>query len=161
MFIHEKYKRADCGEVERHPFTLFKQQTFELASGEIVKIEELYQYHTYGGMLCGYPMDIGWSFDRAVDVAKKRYPHLSAKPAVVAPVISYGRTRKIDREGVAHVVDWEMLPQITTIAVLQRKGSFDSVLAIWFQDQMGLPDADTIEQIKAIPWARHVVENDP
>jgi hypothetical protein len=26
---------------------------------------------------------------------------------------------------------------------------------------MGLPDAETIEQIKAIRWARHVVENDP
>jgi hypothetical protein len=161
MFSLEHSGRVDCGEVERHPFTLFKQQTFELADGEIVKIEELYQHHTYRGMLCGYPMDIDGTFERAVDDAKARFPHLSAKAAVITPVISYGRTQSIDHEGDTSVVDWEMLPQITAIAVLQRKGSFDSVLAIWFQDQMGLPDSDIIDQIKAISWARHVVENDP
>ena len=49
--------------------------------------------------------------------------------------------------------------------------SFNGMAAIWRGAEgphlaecclmMGLPDAETIEQIKAIRWARHVVENDP
>lgn len=156
-----KSNRVDCGEVKRHPFTLFKQQTFELADGEIVKIEELYQHHTYRGMLCGFPMDIDGIFERAVDSAKARFPKLSAKSAVFTPVVSFGRTQSIDHESETRTVEWEMLPQVTTIAVLQRTSSFDSVLAIWFQDQMGLPSAEIIEQIKAIRWTQHFVNNDP
>ena len=158
-------KRVDRGEVKLHPFTLYQQQVISLDCGMEIKIEDLYQYHTYGGMLCGIPMahTHPFQFENAIRIAKRVLPHLLVEKAVIfPPVISTGRTlQKISRDGDTRMVDWEVLPKITTIAALQKTTSFDTVLAIWWQDELGYPDADLIISIKGLDWQINAVELDP
>ena len=164
-FSIEKCIRVDRGEVAIHPFTLFSQQEITLKSDDTVKIADLHQFHTYGGMLAGMPHahTLQFNIDNAVRVAIKVFPAFPAeKFAVFAPVITFGRTlRKMTRDGELQMFPWEMLPKITSIAVLQKTSSFDSVLAIWWQDDLGYPGEDLLASIRTLHWQTHMVEMDP
>lgn len=168
-------ERVDCGEIHRHPFELYAEQTIELDCGISVKIADMYQFHTYGGMLCGFPRKetVDMHIEEAVQVAGRTFPILEVhRLAIFPPVISIGTTiKKASPEMVRRLglgadvkeqrVAWVMLPKITTVAVLQMTTSFDSVLAIWWQGELGYPDANVLDQIRKLSWADHVVENDP
>ena len=156
--------RLDCGTVDFGSLPMFHQKTIALATGELVQLEDLYQFHTYHGWLCGMPTEsyIPGFIDRAVGTAKKIFPqHFHARIAVFAPVISFGRSAGIGSEGPSQLEEWAVLPPVTTIAVLKLTDGFDSVLAIWYQDQVGYPDAAIVNQIQELDWHRHVVEIDP
>jgi hypothetical protein len=168
-------ERIDCGEIRRHPFDLWTEQTIELDCGVSIKIADMHQFHTYGGMLCGFPRKDRTDphIEQAIRVANRVFPNLEIhRAAILPPVISFGVTiKKVSPEMTKRLglgadvqeqrVVWEMLPKITTVAVLQMTTSFDSVLAIWWQSEVGYPDARVLEQIRKLPWADHVVENDP
>jgi hypothetical protein len=168
-------ERIDCGEIRRHPFDLWTAQTIELDCGVSIKIADMHQFHTYSGTLCGFPRRefVDGHIEEAVQVARRIFPRLDIhRLAIFPPVISFGTTiKQVSAEMVRRLglstdikeqrIAWEMLPKITTVAVLQMTTSFDSVLAIWWQGEVGYPDARVLEQIRKLPWADHVVENDP
>lgn len=167
--------RVNCGEVNRHPFELCVEQTIELRTGESVKIGEMNQFHTYGGMLCGFPsrMHADWHMEQALGRAKRLFPNIDIQRAVIfPPEVYFGTTlKKVYPEMAKRLglgvdvkeqrIEWEMLPKITTVALLQMTTSFDSVLAVWWQKELGYPDAQEVEKIKKLAWDEHVVENDP
>lgn len=168
-------ERIDCGEIRRHPFELWTEQTIELDCGVSIKIADMHQFHTYGGTLCGFPRRefVDGHIEEAVQVARRTFPHLDIdRLAIIPPAISFGATiKQVSPEMAKRLglgadmkeqrIAWEMLPKIATVSVLQMTTSFDSVLAIWWQGEVGYPDARVLEQIRKLPWADHVVENDP
>lgn len=168
-------ERLDCGEIDLHPFQLYAEQKIELDCGVSVKISDIYQFHTYGGMLCGNPRPVLLDryVEQSVGVAGRMFPNLDPqRVAIIPPVISFGTTVKTLTPAMArrvglgedvkeHRIAWEMLPKISTVAVLQMTTSFDSVLAIWWQGELGYPDANVLNQICKLNWADHMCESDP
>jgi hypothetical protein len=167
--------RTDCGEIDRHPFELNAVQAIELRSGERIKISEMHQFHTYGGMLCGFPSRVhaDWHMEQALGRAKRQFPNIDIERAVIFPpeVFSGTTVKKVYPEMARRLglssdieeqrIEWEMLPKITTVAQLQMTTSLDSVLAIWWQREIGYPDSKVLAQISNLSWIDHVVENDP
>jgi hypothetical protein len=150
-------ERLDHGVVECHPLSWIPDWNIQLESGEQVRLETIYQYHTYGGLLCGFPHLAETHIEQAIECATRQFPYLSERYALLPPVIQQGRTpRKIYGEMI--LTDWEMLPPITSIAEFLSANSGNGVLAIWFQNQIGLPDANATEQIRKLDWQRHSVE---
>lgn len=168
-------ERIDCGEINRNPFELYAKQPIELDCGISVKISDIHQFHTYGGMLAGLPRkeQLGWHIDIATRAAERLFPDFDAvRTAIFPPAISSGTLiEKISPELAKRLglgtdvteqcVSWALLPKITTIALLQQSTSFDSVLAIWWQGEVGYPDANLLNQICKLSWVDHVVEIDP
>lgn len=168
-------ERIDCGESNRNPFELYAKQTIELDCGISVKIADIHQFHTYGGMLAGLPRkeQLDWHIDTATRAAERLFPDIDAKrTAIFPPAISSGtliekispelaRRLGLGAEVTEQRVSWAMLPKITTISLLQKSTSFDSVLAIWWQGEVGYPDANLLKQVYRLSWVDHVVEIDP
>jgi len=163
----DKCKRVDFGFVENRNIPTFpRKQTVELASGEVVAIKNLHQYATYGGTLSGVPWLTKHHVEQAITEAKQIFrADLTGKIAIVPPVISRGQARQIvpphlRSESVTEppLWTWELLPPITTIALLQSTKGGSEVLAIWFQYELGLPDPETLEQIRRLDWQQHAVD---
>lgn len=160
-FDINKCKRLDRGASGRHPFSFFEDWTVVHNDGFVVRIAELWQHQTYECILTGYPREIAWHIDFAVRAAKHNFPNFSEKPLVLSPVIACGQTHRTRLGGETEIVEWEMLPQITSIALLETASSFEYVLVIWFQDRIGLPGAEITQQIKSINWGRYACECNP
>lgn len=156
-FDIRKCNRQDLGVVERHPLSWVQDWKIQPDSGGQVRLENIFQYHTYGGLLCGFPYSAEDHIEQAIESAKRRFPNFGDRYVVLPPVILQGQTpRKIKGEMI--FTDWEMLPPITSIAEFLITKSTGGVLAIWFQNQIGLPDATATEQMRQLDWQEYSVE---
>lgn len=160
----DNFPRHDYGESDLQPFTLHPEPPcIELTCGARVCIRSVYQFGTYGGQLCGLPMDIGHHVERAVSAAKGLFSYLG-EPVVLPAVVAVGRRPtmmgKQTENSEPFPWPWEMLPPVTTCAVLSEKSRHNAMLLVWFQDGLGYPPAEIVEQIRALDWPAHTVEVD-
>lgn len=135
---------------------------FTLPTGRQIYLNQLYQFGTYSGSLCGLPTYPEYYLIQAVKEAKLHFPNHGMPPAVLEPVIQSGRSPS-RREGEEVQEPWLQLPMVCTIAEFDSNEPardeyevYSSVLAIWFQDHYGLPDdARTLEQLGNLDWVKH------
>lgn len=156
-FDIKKCIRQEHGVVERHPLSWIADWKIQIESGEQIRLEAIYQYHTYGGLLCGFPFGAEHHIEQAIEYAQRQFPYFGDRFVVLSPVIHVGRTPRIIG-GEMSLTFWEMLPPITSIAEFLTANGGDGVLAIWFQNQFGHPDASANEQLQKLDWQRYSVE---
>ena len=151
-------RRIDYGEVPSHLIPSAPRQTIELSSGIALTIAELHQTYTYAGMLCGAPRGHHMPIDiqRTIAKANKYYSDLPGdRVFVIPPVISAG----IQLSAIPHLHKttrdpWEKLPDVTTIALLEKhNNAMECLAAVWWQDTLGYPPPAIIDELKAMDWA--------
>jgi hypothetical protein len=148
----------DHGELNK-PLSLGMGFSVETVSGDKLQLDDLFQYHTHEGLLCGLPMFDMDRIERAIAYAAEVFPNHSAPAYVIPPTLHRGR-RVFGRGGVQEVRQWCMLPSCTSFGLFTAsrsahgaKGDFSSILLIWFQDKFGPPDDPrTLRHISELDW---------
>lgn len=131
--------------------------TLTIATGREVYLQRWHQYAIYAGLLCGIPT----GFERFVMAASNRaqalFPDCSERLVILEPTlralpIEMARGRSDERPAI--------LPPVCSIAeFVSSKPARDpaecysSLVAVWFQDQFGLPvDTDILDQLRTLEW---------
>jgi len=114
-------------------------------------IEDYYQWGTHSGQLCGMPLAAERTLIQTVKRAKSLFDWFNADPFVVPPLL---------RVGNAGVYNWEMLPPVTTVAMV--RSHMDQALLVWFQDGYGVETPARVKAgLAAMDWGKHSVEWNP
>ena len=138
-----------------HPASL-GQFEFSMNGGRKIWLFEIYQWRTYGGLLCGYPnksVNEGKE-EQARDIAKthfgKDYPITSLPPEIT----------EHDFPPPGHKKYYRCLafPAITSAAVFnststsRNGGGCSSATIVWYQDEWGPPSLKIQKEIAALDW---------
>jgi hypothetical protein len=134
------------------------QWDIRLNSGRQVYVSEWRQFAIYGGLLAGLPRGIAFYLWAANKEAKK----VAGDGAIVMlePTL-----RRVPARG-----EWaDVLPPVCTIAHLNSnearrgdEGCFSSMVAVWFQERVGLPcDEDVLNQLRALDWENRAMAWEP
>jgi hypothetical protein len=150
----------DHGNLMR-PLSIGEGFSISTVSGDTLRLEDIFQYRTYAGVLNGIPFDPASHIEGDLRYVASIFPNHQAPPCVVPPLMHKGR-RILKREGVEEVEDWCILPTCTSFGSfkasrLGRTASADddgsSVLLVWYQDKFGLPvDAHILKFIAEFDW---------
>jgi len=137
------------------------QEPISLVDGRIVRIDQLFVYETYSGLIMGKPhaelnkkrMDSSLSYAR-----EKMWS--ATEPFLIPPVIQKPRITEYDRNTYTIFDDPEYLPCVTCLAQLKSNspakdksmcGSWLTV--VWYQDTFPFPiDSCVLECIKKLEW---------
>lgn len=124
--------------------------------GRLIRLDDLTQWRTYSGMLCGYPGKpinegiIERNAERAGKCMCPKYPLTLLPPAITAyDYPPAGRPR---------LYPCEALPPIFSVAIWtsfptsRDEGCNSSAMIAWYQAQWGIPDEGIVSQIKALDW---------
>ena len=118
--------------------------------GREARLHEYIQYSTYSGLLAGIPRDPEREILKAVQVAETNFSWFKAKALVIPPRVRIG----------SRGASWAVVPPIATIALF-CDGS-DMVIAVWFQDDYGLPtDTTILDALATVDMKVHSEEWDP
>lgn len=148
----------------QHPLSLRKGFAIAHASGVTLRLDDLYQYGTYSGVLLGLPLDPESAMMNALESAMDRFPHHHADPFLVPPVIQAGtRQTRDSRTGPYYDEPWHLLPAVASFgsftASQAAHGSdeaYSSVLMVWFQNGYGVPDDPvTLEHMRGFDWEKY------
>lgn len=133
-----------------------------LPGGRLVSLSSLRQYHTYGGTLCGLPLDDsvrGWPIEEAVSAAAEHFGIDEAKVCILPPRLLRSRVQLGPAER-REELDVDFLPPVCSIGrftsgtPVHDAGDMGSeVVAVWFQAGFGPPGAGYVaDQVRQIDW---------
>lgn len=152
---------VEHGHVMR-PLSIGTGFVVETDGGEFLRLDRLFQYRTYGGVLNGLPFDPMFNIESAIDYARSRFPDRTAPPCVLPPRLNRGHRRYKRHTGEEELEHWTLLPCCTSFGefTASRKArnadpdsDCSSVLLIWYQDSYGLPqDEHTLRAMATLDW---------
>ena len=145
-----------------HPLSRDEGFYLKMDAGGNAWLDELVQSRTYSGVLLGVPDDPVEKFMEAMRMVKNHFSFYEGIACVLPPKLHKGR-RRVLKDGVEELRDWQLLPSVTSYALLTSSDlaeddSSSSVVVIWYQDRFGLPDVDVVAQMRAIRWRRHAFD---
>ena len=135
----------DHGDFNR-PLSIGDGFSIETSAGDTLRLDDIFQYRTHGGVLNGIPFNPEFNIESAVNHVATIFPNHQALPRVIPPRMHRGR-RNYTREGIEHAEDWCILPSCTSFACFTASrpardadDTFSSIVLIWYQDRFGLPE---------------------
>ena len=143
-------------------------EPIKLADGRIVRIGELCQFETYGGLIMGRPNEQinKKRIDAALSYAKDKI-WSATEPTLIPPVIC---EPKITEEDITKYVIFDQpqyLPIATCMAQLESSPARDKKMfrskltVVWFQDQYAFPiDPHVLECIMQLDWTNIATDID-
>ena len=148
----------DHGNFNR-PLSIGDGFSVNTVAGDILRLDDIFQYRTYGGVLNGIPFNPESSIESAVKYVTTIFPNHQTPPRVIPPRMHRGRLI-YTREGVEYVEDWCILPTCTSFGCFTANRPardadeiFSSIVLIWYQDKFGLPeDPHTLKHIAELDW---------
>ena len=152
----------DHGITSGHPLSKDEGFYLKMDAGGNARLDKLVQSRTYAGVLLGVPDDPVEKFMEAMRLVKDYFAFYQGISCVLPPKLRRGR-RRVLKDGVEELRDWQLLPGVTchallTSSELARDDSSSSVVVIWYQDRFGLPDEGVVAQMRAIRWRRHAFD---
>jgi hypothetical protein len=146
-----------------------------LNTGRGILLDELYQWHTYRGVLAGLP-DRRKNAEHIEEVLESASEHcvLDARPWLIEPRVTPiklerppgKRLLEITGQTAAEFIaaheraQYERLPYMACVGVFESDlinpsghNLSSSLTIVWFQDSLALPiDAGVLEQIRKLDW---------
>jgi hypothetical protein len=117
----------------------------KLNSGREIKLADLRQFRTYGGVLCGVPTPQR-NAEFVEDALKEasEVNDLGLQPVLIPPKAG----------------TW--MPKVTSLALFdsgeppESPDAYSSVAVVWYQEEFGLPtDKAVLDGLAAIDWEAH------
>lgn len=136
-----------------------KTETLTLNSGQQIRMNQLLQYRTYGGMLLGLPNPMAneMIISDALKCAEKFC--CGGKPYLIQPrvmafaewwLVRYGK--RVDNTD-EPLPECAALPAIACIAEFEAMDKLSVVAVVWFQNEFAFPIApEAMSQIVAMNW---------
>ncbi len=158
-----EFEIADLPAIEHgqfnRPLSIGEGFVIRTAGGDWLRLDDIFQYRTYGGVLNGIPFDPASHIESDLRYVASIFPKHPSPPCVIPPLMHRGR-RISTREGVEEIEDWCILPSCTTFGVFTASrpardadDTYSSILLVWYQDKFGLPeDPHTLKHIAELDW---------
>lgn len=136
--------------------------SIRLIDGTEIVLDQLFQYHTYAGLLAGLPDEEmnRRRIEEALRHAKERLLSATA-PKLIEPEIEHAPTHvgpplsPVMRQRRVVPVYYPRLPAITCLGHFIAPGRMTALTVVWFQDRPALPIASpALARIRRIDWKR-------